>query len=145
MSFDETGKQISEEQNISDSNSNLLKIDMPIGKLKFFVNSIILFAIQMIVVALYYLLYFTTKNPSGFIILLILFILIFGIPLLYLNFVNYAKRMWDISGKIHLGIWLTAGLFAISSICIFLFPLAILFFYIAMIFLPGEIVNKTNE
>ena len=145
MSFDETGTQISEEPNITDSQSNLFKIDMPIGKLKFFVNSIILFAIQMIAMAIYFPFYFKIKEPSGFIALLAIFIILFGIPLLYLNFVNYTKRMWDISGKLHTGIWLTAGLFAISSICVFLFPIAILFFYIAMIFLPGEIVKKTEE
>lgn len=139
MNFEEN-----QEIEYSDSKTNLLKIDMPIGKLRFFVNSIILFIIQMIVIALYYLCYFITKSPESFLILFGIFLLVFGIPLLYLNFVNTVKRMWDIAGTFHRGLWLSVGLFVISFICVFLFPLAILFFYFAMIFMPGTII-KNNK
>lgn len=145
MSFDEEGKLKSEDIVYNQDDTSLLKIDMPIGKLKFFVNSIILFVMQVIVMALYYLFYFTTKSPGSFLALLGIFILIFGLPLLYLNFVNYTKRMWDITGNFHRGLWFTVGLFAISFICVFLFPLAILFFYFAMIFIPGELINFNKD
>lgn len=131
-----------QENEYNDSKTNLLKFDMPIGKLRFFVNSIILFIIQMIVVALYYLCYFITKSPESFIILFGIFSLIFGIPLLYLNFVNTTKRMWDITGTFHKGLWFSVGLFVTSFICVFLFPIAILFFYFAMIFMPGIIIKN---
>lgn len=126
--------------------SNLFIIDMPINKLNFFIYSIILFIIQIVGVLLYYGLYFTIKSPSSFVILLALFILIFGIPLLYLNFINCVKRMWDITGNYHRGFWITVGMFAVSVFCIFLFPIALLFFYLAMIFMPGKIVTtETND
>lgn len=131
-----------QENEYNDSKTNLLKFDMPIGKLRFFVNSIILFIIQMIVVALYYLCYFITKSPESFIILFGIFSLIFGIPLLYLNFVNTTKRMWDITGTFHKGLWFSVGLFVTSFICVFLFPIAILFFYFAMILMPGIIIKN---
>ena len=131
-----------QENEYNDSKTNLLKFDMPIGKLRFFVNSIILFIIQMIVVALYYLCYFITKSPESFIILFGIFSLIFGIPLLYLNFVNTVKRMWDITGTFHKGLWFSVGLFVTSFICVFLFPIAILFFYFAMILMPGIIIKN---
>lgn len=145
MSFDEEGKLIAEPITQNDSDSKLFKLDMPIGKLKFFVNSIILFAIHLVIIGLYCLIYFMTKTPESYIALLGIFLLIFGIPMLYLNFVNYTKRMWDITGSFHRGLWFTVGLFAISSICIFLFPIAILFFYFAMIFMPGELVNSSKD
>ncbi len=144
MSFDGEGIQQSKEINYNDADTHLLKIDMPIGKLKFFVNSAILFLIQIIGIVLYYIFYFTNKTPEKFFIILCLFTIFIGIPLLYLNFVNYTKRMWDITGNLHRGIWFTVGLFAISFICIFLFPLAILFFYFAMIFIPGELIQNNN-
>lgn len=131
-----------QENEYNDSKTNLLKFDMPIGKLRFFVNSIILFIIQMLVVALYYLCYFITKSPESFIILFGIFSLIFGIPLLYLNFVNTTKRMWDITGTFHKGLWFSVGLFVTSFICVFLFPIAILFFYFAMILMPGIIIKN---
>ncbi len=135
-------KPTQQENEYNDSKTNLLKFDMPIGKLRFFVNSIILFIIQMIVVALYYLCYFITKSPESFIILFGIFSLIFGIPLLYLNFVNTVKRMWDITGTFHKGLWFSVGLFVTSFICVFLFPIAILFFYFAMILMPGIIIKN---
>lgn len=92
MSFDEEGKQIAEPITQNDSDSKLFKLDMPIGKLKFFVNSIILFAIHLVIIGLYCLIYFMTKTPESYIALLGIFLLIFGIPMLYLNFVNYTKE-----------------------------------------------------
>lgn len=132
-------------KNLSCLKSNLFIIDMPISKINYFVYSVILFIIQLIGVAIYYGLYFSLNNPKSFIILLILFILICGIPLIYLNFINCVKRMWDIVGDYHKGLWLTVGMFAISIFCIFLFPLALLIFYLALIFTPGKIVKtETN-
>lgn len=145
MSFDEQGIQQTPEPLFDDSKTSLLKIDMPIGKMKFFVNSIIIFVLQLVAMIIYYLFYFTMKSPSSILALIIVTGILFGMPILYLNFVNYTKRMYDITGNFHRGIWFTVGLFAISSFCIFLFPPAILFFYIAMIFMPGELVKNERK
>lgn len=146
MSFNEEWNLQPDNSIIYDeSEASLIKIDTPIGKMKFFVNSIILFAMQVIVIVLYYLFYFSIKGPELTLILICAFLLIFELPLLYLNFVNYTKRMWDIVGNFHRALWFTIGLFVISFICIFLFSPAILFFYFAMIFMPGKLIKNSRE
>ena len=81
-----------------DTYSSLLKIDMPIGKMKFFINSIIIFLISIVGIVLYYVFYFLTISSQAVLILIGLFFIFFGLPLIYLNFVNYTKRIWDLTG-----------------------------------------------
>ena len=128
-----------EKENISidDKNTSMRKLDMPIGRLKFFTNSIIIFALQVIAIAIYYIFYFLLKSPNALLTLVVIFSIVFGIPILYLHFINYAKRIWDIAGNFNLAIWLTIVLFAISFICLFFFPIAIIIFYLGMIFISG--------
>ncbi|MEI3270871.1 MAG: hypothetical protein V8S20_05930 [Candidatus Gastranaerophilaceae bacterium] len=133
-----------EKENISidDKNTSMRKLDMPIGRLKFFTNSIIIFALQVIAIAIYYIFYFLLKSPNALLTLVVIFSIVFGIPILYLHFINYAKRIWDIAGNFNLAIWLTIVLFAISFICLFFFPIAIIIFYFGMIFISGKYSTK---
>lgn len=133
-----------EKENISidDKNTSMRKLDMPIGRLKFFTNSIIIFALQVIAIAIYYIFYFLLKSPNALLTLVVIFSIVFGIPILYLHFINYAKRIWDIAGNFNLAIWLTIVLFAISFICLFFFPIAIIIFYLGMIFISGKYSAK---
>lgn len=131
-----------EKNSFDDSNSSMRKIDMPIGKFKFFTNSIIIFAIQVIAIALYYICYFLLRSPNSFLALVLIFSVIFGIPIIYLHFVNFSKRIWDIIGNFNLAICLTVFLFIISFICLFLFPIAIIIFYLGMIFISGRYSKK---
>lgn len=133
-----------EKENISidDKNTSMRKLDMPIGRLKFFTNSIIIFALQVIAIAIYYIFYFLLKSPNALLTLVVIFSIVFGIPILYLHFINYAKRIWDIAGNFNLAIWLTIVLFAISFICLFFFPIAIIIFYPGMIFISGKYSTK---
>lgn len=133
-----------EKENISidDKNTSMRKLDMPIGRLQFFTNSIIIFALQVIAIAIYYIFYFLLKSPNALLTLVVIFSIVFGIPILYLHFINYAKRIWDIAGNFNLAIWLTIVLFAISFICLFFFPIAIIIFYLGMIFISGKYSTK---
>ena len=133
-----------EKENISidDKNTSMRKLDMPIGRLKFFTNSIIIFALQVIAIAIYYIFYFLLKSPNALLTLVVIFSIVFGIPILYLHFINYVKRIWDIAGNFNLAIWLTIVLFAISFICLFFFPIAIIIFYLGMIFISGKYITK---
>ena len=133
-----------EKENISidDKNTSMRKLDMPIGRLKFFTNSIIIFALQVIAIAIYYIFYFLLKSPNALLTLVVIFSIVFGIPILYLHFINYAKRIWDIAGNFNLAIWLTIVLFAISFICLFFFPIAIIISYLGMIFISGKYSTK---
>ncbi len=118
--------------------SSLLKLDMPIGKLNFFVNSIILFLLHLLGIGLYYVLYFITGGPKAILALLCSFIVIIGIPLLYLNFINYAKRLWDITDSKKLALIINTIWFIISGICIFVCPILIVTVYLILIFYPGK-------
>lgn len=123
--------------------TSIFKIDFPIGKLKFFVNSLILLAIQLLAIGTYLGFYFYFKSPTAFIVLLLVFGVLFFIPLVYLNFVNYAKRLWDITGERKASILTTSAIFILSFIIIFL-PLSFIFLlgiYFAMIFTPGKLVK----
>lgn len=124
--------------------SSILKLNCPIGKLKFFVNSLILFAAQLLTIALYFAFYYAfVKNPTTFLILLVMFGIIFGLPLIYLNFVNYAKRLWDITADKKTAILATTVIFVASFSAIFL-PTTFLFWlgiYFAMIFTNGKMVK----
>lgn len=131
-----------ENNSIDDKNTSMRKLDMPIGRLKFFTNSIIIFALQVIAIAIYYIFYFLLKSPNTLLTLVVIFSIVFGIPILYLHFINYAKRIWDIAGNFNLAIWLTIVLFAISFICLFFFPIAIIIFYLGMIFISGKYSAK---
>ena len=133
-----------EKENISidDKNTSMRKLDMPIGRLKYFTNSIILFALQVIAISIYYIFYFLLKSPNALLTLVVIFSIVFGIPILYLHFINYAKRIWDIAGNFNLAIWLTIVLFAISFICLFLFPISIIIFYHWIIFISWKYSTK---
>ena len=131
-----------ENNSIDDKNTSMRKLDMPIGILKFFTNSIIIFALQVIAITIYYIFYFLLKSPNALLTLVVIFSIVFGIPILYLHFINYAKRIWDIAGNFNLAIWLTIVLFAISFICLFFFPIAIIIFYLRMIFISGKYSSK---
>ena len=120
--------------------TSILKIDFPIGKLKFFVNSLILLAIQVLVIGTYLGFYFYFKSPTAFVVLLITFGILFFIPLIYLNFVNYAKRLWDITGNFKNAILLTLAIFIFSTVSIFLPRSAIIWIviYFTMLFIPSK-------
>lgn len=129
---------------LNNSRTSLLKIDIPIGKLKFFINSLILLFLQLFAIGLYLALYSYFKSPEAFIILTVIFGFIFGIPLIYFNFVNYTKRLWDITGNYKTALYAAIGIFLFFAISIFI-PFSIIFIlgiYLIMIFTHGKLVKK---
>ncbi len=128
-----------------DTYSSLLKIDMPIGKMKFFINSIIIFLISIVGIVLYYVFYFLTISSQAVLILIGLFFIFFGLPLIYLNFVNYTKRIWDLTGTKKHAVIITIILFFTSFIFMFIFQIAILLIYLFLIFYPGKLINKNDK
>lgn len=129
------------QNNYNDVESSLFKLDMPIGRLKFFENSILLFIFWFIAVIIYFGLYYSTRETASASILIIVIIgILFGLPLLYLNFINCAKRTWDITGNIRKAVWITTGLYALSFISVL-----ILLFYLALIFMPGVLIKKDEK
>ena len=119
-----------------ESKTNFLKIDTPIGKLKFFVNSVIIFVAQIIVtIGMYFVGSSFYINPSLYWISFVVFIFF-----LYLFLVNYAKRLWDIMGNKKLAIIVAILLIMLNS-SILAFILNFVAFLI-LIFTSGKLIKK---
>lgn len=124
-----------------ESKTNFLKIDTPIGKLKFFVNSVIIFVAQIIVtIGMYFVGSSFYINPSLYWISFVVFIFF-----LYLFLVNYAKRLWDIMGNKKLAIIVAILLimlsFTVYCSSILTFILNFVAFLI-LIFTSGKLIKK---
>lgn len=124
-----------------ESKTNFLKIDTPIGKLKFFVNSVIIFVAQIIVaIGMYFVGSSFYINPSLYWISFVVFILF-----LYLFLVNYAKRLWDIMGNKKLAIIVAILLIMLSftvyysSILAFILNFVV---FLILIFTSGKLIKK---
>lgn len=124
-----------------ESKTNFFKIDTPIGKLKFFVNSVIIFVAQIIVtIGMYFVGSSFYINPSLYWISFVVFIFF-----LYLFLVNYAKRLWDIMGNKKLAIIVAILLimlsFTVYNSSILAFILNFVAFLI-LIFTSGKLIKK---
>ena len=126
-----------------DSRTNFLKIDTPIGKLKFFVNSVIIFGAQIIVtIGMYFVGSSFYINPSLYWISFVVFIFF-----LYLFLVNYAKRLWDVLGNKKLAIIIAILLIMLSFTVYFSSVLSFVLNFVAfliLIFTSGKLIKKSE-
>ena len=124
-----------------ESKTNFLKIDTPIGKLKFFVNSVIIFVAQIIVtIGMYFVGSSFYINPSLYWISFVVFIFF-----LYLFLVNYAKRLWDIMGNKKLAIIVAILLIMLSFTVYYSSILAFILNFVSfliLIFTSGKLIKK---
>lgn len=124
-----------------ESKTNFLKIDTPIGKLKFFVNSVIIFVAQIIVaIGMYFVGSSFYINPSFYWISFVVFLFF-----LYLFWVNYAKRLWDIMGNKKLAIIVAILLIMLSFTVYYSSILAFILNFVAfliLIFTSGKLIKK---
>lgn len=124
-----------------ESKTNFLKIDTPIGKLKFFVNSVIIFVAQIIVtIGMYFVGSSFYINPSLYWISFVVFIFF-----LYLFLVNYTKRLWDIMGNKKLAIIVAILLIMLSLTVYYSSILAFILNFVAfliLIFTSGKLIKK---
>lgn len=130
-----------------DSRSNLLKFDCPIGKLKFFVNSVLIFIYSILGVVAYYVISIAIGGTKGLLVALGVFFLVFIIPTIYLNFVNYTKRIWDICENKKASIILVAALFILFLILkfIFIYPILELVSYFALLLISGKQISNNED
>ena len=126
-----------------ESKTNFLKIDTPIGKLKFFVNSVIIFVAQIIVtIGMYFVGSSFYINPSLYWISFVVFIFF-----LYLFLVNYTKRLWDIMGNKKLAIIVAILLIMLSFTVYYSSILAFILNFVAfliLIFTSGKLIKKSE-
>lgn len=120
---------------------NLLKINNPTGKLKFFKYSISI-ALAQLVFALLFV--FLTANIFGFKSIIwfpLIFVIFIELPLLYLYFIQCSKRLWDITGRKNIAIIINIFLFLISVIGMISFPPVTIIIYLVLILCQGKIVK----
>lgn len=136
-------EDITQEVIFDDSKTNLLKFDTPIGKLKFFVNSVIIFVVQNLVLfGIYCIGSKFHVNPSLYWVTFVLFIFFF-----YLFLVNNAKRLWDIFANKRLAIIVAISLIMINFLVYYSSILAFVLNFLAfltLIFTSGKLIKKAE-
>lgn len=133
-------EDISQDVIWDESKSNFLKIDTPIGKLKFFVNSVIIFIAQMIVLALLYFVGAKLYINLAYWVMFFAFIFFF-----YLCLINYSKRLWDILGNRRNAVIVAILLIMLNFIVYYSSILSFVLSFIAflsLIFLSGKMVKN---
>ena len=137
------GEEIVQDVIFDESKSNFLKIDTPIGKLKFFVNSVIIFVSQIIVIfGIYCIGSNFHVSPSLYWVTFAVFIFFF-----YLFLVNYAKRLWDIFANKRLAIIVAILLIMLNFVVYYSSILSFVLNFIAfltLIFMSGKLIKKSE-
>ena len=120
---------------------SVLKINSPSGRFEFFKYSIAIVLIQTLFTFLFL---FLLSDVFGFKSLFwfpFVFVIFIELPLLYLYFIQCAKRLWDITGSKKAGILANIVLFVISFIGMISFPLITVIIYLMLILFQGKIVK----
>lgn len=121
---------------------SLLKINSPSGKLEFFKYSIVIILIQTICALIFVFLASDTLGLKSIFWLPFLFVIVIELPLLYLYFIQCARRLWDITGNKNAGLIINTVLFAISVIGMISFPLITIIIFLVLILCQGKIVKN---
>lgn len=114
------------------------KLDEPVGRLKFLLNSILIFIIMIVLTAPFYAVLAAPNGTKGPVAIVL------GLVSLYLSFINIAKRFWDLTGRKMQGIWFTVGYFVSMMIPLINGILALAAF-ITLFFIPGRDVDEDEE
>lgn len=121
---------------------NFLKINNPSGRLEFFKYTILIAILQLIFALIFV---YAMKNILGLKSIIwfpLVFAIIVELPLLYLYFVQSAKRLWDITGEKNNAIIINIFVFIISVIGMISFaPLAFII-YLVLILCQGKIIKN---
>ena len=113
---------------------SFFKIDNKFNRKTFFVNSVILFFIQLFAIIASTVLYFTLYKISiGWAIFSGILLLL---PFVYFNFIICTKRIWDITNAKILSIVITTVLFLILGLCTYIIPFAFCIVYFLLLIIP---------
>ena len=121
---------------------NFLKINNPSGRLEFFKYTILIAILQLIFALIFV---YAMKNILGLKSIIwfpLVFAIIVELPLLYLYFVQSAKRLWDITGEKNNAIIINIFVFIISVIGMINFAPLALIIYLVLIFCQGKIIKN---
>lgn len=110
--------------------TSLFKFDAPIGRLRFFMNAIVVVILLTAVAML-----FASFKMSS---LAMIFAIIIGLLATYLNIVNFSKRFWDITDDFKKSIILAVILGIVCPIIPLIGPLVMLVVILYLLFAPGK-------
>lgn len=120
---------------------SILKINSPSGRLEFFKYSVAIVILQTICAFIFIFLTGDVFGLKSIFWLPFVFVIFIELPLLYLYFIQCAKRLWDITGSKKAGILANIILFVISFIGMISFPLITVIIYLMLILFQGKIVK----
>lgn len=110
-----------------DNFTSLFKLDEPIGRLKFFLNSVLILIVMLALSAPFYAILSASNGTKGPVAIIL------GLVYFYLAFTNVSKRFWDLTGQKMKAIWFTVGYFVTMII-----PIVSAVIYIILLFMPGK-------
>ena len=138
-----TEELLQEEIDYNNKVSSLLKFDIPIGRKKYFVNSLIIGASMILLgVVCKYLDTIILSLPTISALVYYLMIVLIMVFLIYLNVLNDSKRLWDCCSMKHVGLLLGICLLVID-IVLFCFKFSVVSFivYLCLILIPGKLIK----
>jgi len=121
---------------------NLLKINSPSGKLEFFKYTLIIGLIQTVCAFMFVFLTSDVLGLKSIFWMPFIFVIVIELPLLYLYFIQCARRLWDITGSKNTGLIINTALFVISVIGMISFPLVTIIIFLVLILCQGKIVKN---
>ena len=121
---------------------NLLKINSPSGKLEFFKYAVIIGLIQTVCALMFVFLTSDVLGLKSIFWMPFIFVIVIELPLLYLYFIQCARRLWDITGNKNAGLIISTVLFVISVIGMISFPLVTIIIFLVLILCQGKIVKN---
>lgn len=125
----------------NDERTSMFKIDMPIGRKKYFTNALIIGSgFALLILTAWIIEQINIPSVTG-----IAFIIgfIFYLFLLYLQILNDSKRLWDILGGKKTGITIAILIQLLNAFLIYLkigyLPFII---FVVLILIPGKFIKK---
>jgi hypothetical protein len=118
-----------------------LKINFPCERLKFFQNCMILFVVQFICAVTFWVLTTYVTGFRSILWLTPLFLIFVELPLLYMYFVQCARRTYSILGVRKISLIVSIFLFLLSLIGIIYFPILAVLIFVMFLLVPERDMN----
>lgn len=121
---------------------NFLKINRPINRLQFFKYTVCIILLQVILSVLLPFVIGRISFIWSFFIFPIILAIFVILPLLYLYFIQFSKRLWDITESSQIGIISSIIVFIAIVLSVSAFPVLAVSIYLTLILIPGKLVKN---
>ena len=118
------------------------KISAPCDRFKFFQNTMLLFVLQLVFALSFWILTTYVAGIKSILWLTPVFLVFVELPLLYLYFVQTARRIYSILGVFRLSILISTLVFIFLVAGLVYFPILAVLVYTALLLLPERDLNE---